>query len=200
MRKVKQSLVAIGAAIVMATTFTSPSVKAEVNPLWGQLMMVGAGSCPQGWVKADGQLLKIHQNQALFSLYGTAYGGDGRTVFGVPDLRGRMVIGVGSGPGLRRRQQGEKGGQESVELHSNSIPQHSHTLSASSGDADTSDANGAVLASADIYRNNIDNGTEIYVGGESIGNSGGSQAHNNMAPYRAITYCIATQGIFPSRS
>ncbi|MFT5115091.1 MAG: microcystin-dependent protein [Parasphingorhabdus sp.] len=200
MRKVKQSLVAIGAAIVMTTTFTSPSVKAEVNPIWGQLMMVGAGSCPRGWVKADGQLIEIQSNSALFSLYGTTYGGDSRTIFGVPDLRGRMAIGVGNGPGLRPRHQGEKGGQESVELDINSIPQHSHTLSASSGDADTSEANGAVLASADIYRNNIDNGTEVYVGGESIGNSGGAQAHNNMAPYRAITYCIATQGVFPSRS
>ena len=83
MRKEKHSLIAISAAIIMTTVFTSPSAKADVDPLIGQIMMVGTDSCPQSWIKADGQLLDISANQALFSLYGNQYGGDGRTVFGV---------------------------------------------------------------------------------------------------------------------
>ena len=198
MRKEKHSLIAISAAIIMTTVFTSPSAKADVDPLIGQIMMVGTDSCPQSQIKADGQLLDISANQALFSLYGNQYGGDGRTVFGVPDLRGRMAIGGGTGPGLNPRYLGEKGGQESVILGIESLPSHSHTLKVSSGSgyADASDANGAVLAGAEIYTNTQSN----QVMGESIDSSGGGLGHNNMAPYRVITYCIATQGIFPSRS
>ena len=108
MHNLKLKLIAAGAAAFMA--ISSQPASAGNNPFIGEIMMVGYNFCPRGWANADGQLLPIAQNTALFSLYGTMYGGDGRTTFGLPDLRGRVPMHVGNGPGLHPKRQGNKSG------------------------------------------------------------------------------------------
>jgi microcystin-dependent protein len=110
-----------------------------MEPFIGQIMMFGGSFAPRGWAFCEGQLLPISQNAALFSILGTTYGGDGRSTFALPDLRGRVAIHPGSGPGLSNYRLGEKGGVESVALNVNQIPAHSHGISASNGTADSAD-------------------------------------------------------------
>jgi microcystin-dependent protein len=172
-----------------------------MEPILGQLMLVGFNFAPRGWAFCEGQLLSIAQHTALFALLGTTYGGDGRTTFALPDLRGRVPIGVGSGPGLSSRNWGQKAGTENVTLTEQQIPSHSHTLNASSVAGNQMSPTGNVLGNT----GNFDN--EYYAGGpntamhtDSIGATGGGQSHNNMQPFLAMHYCIALQGIFPSRS
>jgi microcystin-dependent protein len=184
------------AASIMLATSASPSVHAQFEPYLGEIMAFGPSFCPRGWAQAAGQLLAISQNDALFKLYGTTYGGDGRTTFSLPDLRGRVPIHVGQGPGLSDRRLGSRRGQESVTLNQNQMGQHNHTLNASSSVADTTDAGGAVLGQAEIYTY-TDSDTEM---GNSIEESGWQQRHENMPPYLVVTYCVALQGVFAARN
>ncbi len=179
-----------------------------MEPFIGQIMMVGFNFAPRGWAMCAGQLLPISQNTALFSLLGTTYGGDGRTTFALPDLRGRCALGMGQGPGLQPYVQGQAGGQENVTLLQPQMPQHTHGLAANSSNGTESDPSGALLANAQvpIDRSTTVNGNTYLQGTpntamspQAIGLAGGNQPHENMQPYLAMNYIIALEGIFPSR-
>jgi len=167
------------------------------EPFMGEIRMFGFNFAPRGWAKCEGQLLPISSNTALFSLLGTTFGGDGRTTFGLPDLRGRAAIGDGSGPGLTPRSWGAKGGQETVTLTAQQIPSHTHQLHAAAEAANESKPGGNELASGTFYHAAA---TDAPMAASSIGNTGGSQSHTNMQPWLAMNYCIATTGIYPSRN
>jgi microcystin-dependent protein len=151
---------------------------------------------PRGWADCDGQLLPINQNQSLYSLLGTTYGGDGRTTFGLPDLRGRAPMHEGDG-----HDQGQKSGAEGVALSVSQIPQHTHALRASGDSATSSAAAGNVYArsGARVYKNEPV-GTLVSMRAGAIADAGSNQAHNNMQPFLTIRFCIALQGLFPSRN
>lgn len=159
---------------------------AFTDPFIGAIIMVGFNFPPRGWAHCDGQLLAIAQNSALFSLLGTTFGGDGRTTFGLPDLRGRSATHPGSGPGLTPRQWGERGGTESVSLTAAQVPSHSHDTPQVQVRGTGTEAVGMATGG--------DQGTA------STGAAGGGQAHDNMPPFLGIYHCIALTGIFPSRS
>jgi microcystin-dependent protein len=155
---------------------------------------------PTGWALCDGQLLPISQNTALFSLLGTTYGGNGTSNFALPDLRGNAPMHPGQGPGLSVRDLGETGGSPTVTLLESEIPAHSHAVNASSGPASLQ-APGAdrVLgrANTNVYLDTPAN--LVQMAPESLAPAGGGQPHNNMQPYLTLNFCIALQGIFPSR-
>ena len=146
---------------------------------------------PKGWALCNGQLLPINQNQALFSLLGTTFGGDGRVNFALPDLRGRVPIHVGSGHTL-----GEKGGEQAHTLSIAEIPTHTHVVQGVNANAATNVPLGNSLANTTALYHAPSNFTAINPG--TVGNVGGSQAHLNMQPFLVLSFCIALQGIFPS--
>ena len=174
--------------------------------------MVGFNFVPRGWALCDGQLLPVNQNEALFSLLGTTYGGDGRTTFGLPDLRGRVAIHQGNGPGLTTRRIGEKAGVERVVLNANTMPVHGHSaqgqMMATTSDAQTDEPAGKFLAKAsrgDIYGDPGDPASLTDMASESISvtvddNAGAGQPHENMQPYLVVNFVIALIGLYPSRS
>jgi microcystin-dependent protein len=175
------------------------------NPFMTEIRIMSFNFAPQGWAQCNGQLLPINQNQALFSLLGTTYGGDGRVNFGLPDLRGRAPIHMGSGHTL-----GERGGEQAHTLTLSELPMHVHTMQARAAGAglqggDTPAANKSVAegiaagpnADVNIYGTASPNAA---MGPSSITNAGGSQAHLNMQPFLTLTFCIALQGIFPSQN
>lgn len=184
----------------------------STNPFLGQIVMFAGNFAPRGWAFCDGQLLPISQNQALFSLLGTIYGGDGRTSFALPDLRGRIPLHPGSGPGLSSRILGQKGGQENVTLTQNQMPSHTHTLT-KDAKLRVRNATGTENEAAGNYLANSPS-EGIYSPGPpdnemaagvvnltaTLGNTGGSQAHNNMPPFLAVNFIIALEGTFPSRN
>lgn len=163
------------------------------EPFLAEIKIVGFNFAPRGWALCDGQILPITQNESLYSLLGTTYGGDGRTTFALPDLRGRAPMHVGNG-----HRQGQKSGEESHTLSVTEIPAHKHTAGASPADADAADPNGATLGSAnDLYRD-ATNLTPLHTA--TLANSGGGQAHNNMQPYLTLNFIIALQGTLPPRN
>jgi microcystin-dependent protein len=164
------------------------------EPFLSEIRIMSFGFPPKGWALCDGQLLPINQNQALFSLLGTTYGGDGRVNFGLPNLQGRVPIHMGSGHTL-----GERGGEQGHTLSISEIPTHTHTLQASSSEGDTSNNNGTALANprGPIYTD-AENLTTLNAG--TVTNVGGSQAHLNMQPFLTLNFSIALQGIFPSQT
>ncbi len=171
------------------------------TPYLGQIITVGFNFAPVGYLQCNGQLLPISQNEALYTLLGTMYGGDGVTTFGLPDLRGRAAISQGQGPGLTNRVIAEKSGSNSVTL---TYPQmaHGHPVAASKNNATQANPTGLVyaqdgVAGATNYSNAAPN-TTMNPG--VITPVGGSQPHNNMQPSLAITFCIATEGIYPTPS
>ena len=167
------------------------------DPFIGEIKMVGFNFAPRGWATCDGQLLPISQNTALFSLLGTTFGGDGRTTFGLPDLRGRAAMHVGTGPGLSTMTWGERGGRETHNITSTNMPSHSHNMNlASSSEGDSNSPAGKVLSVTDD-RNYVD-GPGASMG--ATGNTGGGQSINHMPPYLGVYHVIALQGLFPSRS
>lgn len=167
------------------------------EPFLAEVRLMGFNFAPRGWAFCDGQILPINQNQSLYSLLGTTYGGDGRTSFALPDLRGRVPIHVGSSNGSDHRL-GQKSGEETHTLAGNEMPQHTHTPRASNNNGSTRNPVGNVLGRAlNLYRE-PDNLTNIRSG--SIASVGGGQAHENMQPYIAVNFCIALQGLFPSRN
>ncbi len=173
-----------------------------MEPFIGEIKLFAGNFAPRGWALCDGQLLAISQNQALFSILGTTYGGDGRTTFGLPDLRGRTPIHAGRGAGLSDYRLGERGGTEQVTLTTNQIPSHSHSLHANSKAANTAAPAGSALANTRGRDFDYDQSGEIdtTLSGKSIGAAGGSQPHENRQPYLAVNYIIALVGIYPSRS
>ncbi len=186
--------------------------KAEADPFIGQIETFGFNFAPRGWALCNGQLLAISSNTALFSLFGTFYGGDGRTTFALPDCRGRVMTHFGSGPGLTPRSIGQRFGQENVTLTENQIPSHNHTatttstLMATDTNGTTEVPTGNVLADDGndrIYSNvapNVAMNAAAIVSSTTIGNTGGSQSHTNVQPTLVINWSVALTGIFPSRN
>lgn len=174
------------------------------DPFIAQVIPFAGNFAPRGWAFCSGQLLPVAQNTALFSLVGTTYGGDGRTTFGLPDLRGRAAIHPGRGPGLSAYRLGEKGGQEAVTLNVLEIPQHNHSVKprAESRGGSLTDPGGNMLASGTaIYRPNSP-ADDVDMDPAMIrqSNVGGTQAHENRPPFLALNFIIALVGIYPSRS
>lgn len=179
-----------------------------MEPFLAQIVMFGGNFAPRGWALCDGQLLAISQYSALFSILGTMYGGDGRTTFGLPDLRGRVPIHAGQGPGLSDYRQGQKGGTQTNTLNVTQIPSHSHTatgaLKSVGGEGDTAVPTGAYPAKSGVgdpdYGPTPD-GTMAADGvNVTVGNTGGNQSVNNIQPFQCVNFIIALQGTFPSRS
>jgi microcystin-dependent protein len=164
------------------------------EPFLSEIRIMSFGFAPKGWATCDGQLLPINQNQALFSLLGTTYGGDGRTTFGLPNLRGNVPIHVGSGHTL-----GERGGEQAHTLSISELPTHTHTLSATSTAASQPVPTNSLLATTaatdPIY---APPASLVPMSSSVLANVGGSQAHLNMQPFLVLNFCIALQGIFPS--
>ena len=164
------------------------------EPFIGEIRIVSFGFAPRGWATCDGQLLPINQNQALFSLLGTTYGGDGRVNFALPDLRGRAPVHVGS------HTQGERGGAEQHTLIAAEMPTHAHDLMASSTDGDSAVAQGHVLARRRDQPYLPPPASLQAMRTGTVANVGGGQAHTNLQPYLVLNFCVALQGIFPSRN
>jgi microcystin-dependent protein len=172
---------------------------AQSSPFLGEVELVAFNFAPRGWALCQGQILSISQNTALFSLLGIQYGGDGRTTFALPDLRGRRIIGQGQGPGLENYNIGDSGGEENVTLTVQQIPQHSHGANASF-------APGTAMTPANNFWSS-QNATALYSTSLSavnmapglIGMAGGGQPHDNMQPYLVMNYIISLQGVFPPR-
>lgn len=204
MKKLKFTA-AMGAAVLSMSTFTAPA-QAQSEPLLGQMMFFGGNFCPRGWAGAEGQLLAISQNSALFSLLGTIYGGDGRTTFGLPDLRGRAPINQGTGPGLPSYIQGQQGGSISFTLTEQQMPSHNHTgrVRASPQPGDTNQPVRNSFARApdgqNIYLDGNPAVNNMNADGLLINNSGGNQAVNKLSPFLVARWCVAVQGLFPSRN
>ena len=161
------------------------------EPFLAELRLMSFSFAPKGWAMCNGQLLPINQNQALFSLLGTTFGGDGRVNFALPDLRGRVPMHFGVGHTL-----GEKGGEEFHTVTMNEMPQHVHTANATSADANTPTPGNDMLAGANNAYTAPGNLTTLQPA--SITNFGGSQAHENRQPGLVLNWSIALQGIFPS--
>lgn len=198
-------LLAAGVAAVTGMFAATGPAHAQAEPLLGQMMLFGGNFCPRGWADASGALLPISQNSALFSLLGTMYGGDGRTTFALPDLRGRAPISLGQGPGLPAYPtQGQKGGATEFTLTVNTMPSHNHvgTMRAAQVLGDTQNPNDNSLATtsdAKIYHTgapsvNMDVGTVV------IANTGNSFPVNKVSPYLVMRWCVAMVGVFPSRN
>lgn len=194
-----------------------------MEPILGEIRAFAGNFAPYpNWLPCDGRLMPVAQYQALFSIIGTAFGGDGRTTFALPDLRGRAPIGAGQGPGLTNRVLGERAGTESVTLNATQIPAHIHPLTGGTGTVTGSRATSAVggltspignIAAAAQDGSGVDisgyaaptaatgvmgDGGTVTLSGNTAA-AGGSQAHPNMQPYTALYYIIAVQGIYPSR-
>lgn len=171
------------------------------EPFVGEIRMFAGNFAPRGWAFCDGQLLAVSQNDALFSLLGTIYGGDGRTTFGLPDMRGRIPIHAGDGPGLSPRRLGSKGGTEAETVTPNQLPSHTHPLQASSDLATDATPGGNVSArtnpaNIDIY---TELGPQAALSPQSVASVGGSQPHSNLMPFLCVHFIIALFGIYPSR-
>ncbi|HYW71904.1 MAG TPA: tail fiber protein [Pyrinomonadaceae bacterium] len=163
------------------------------EPFLSEIKLASFNFAPKGWALCNGQTLPINQNQALFSLLGTTYGGNGQTTFNLPNLRGRTPIGMGSGHTL-----GEAAGTTAVTVNIQQLPTHLHALQASTTVGDTPAANNTVFANAGNLYGPPNNLTTLDP--TTVTSVGGSQAHTNMMPYLAVTFIIALQGIFPSQN
>lgn len=170
------------------------------EPYIGEIMMTGANFCPRGWSDANGQLLAVSQHTALYSLFGTTYGGDGRTTFALPDLRGRVPIHTGQGPGLTNRNQGSKSGSEKHQLTLAEMPQHTHGLMGTNNLATTRTPAGNVPAKTRRNAYGSGAGPLSPMAAASVGPAGNTLPHNNMQPFLTIRFCVALQGIYPSRN
>lgn len=192
-----------------------------MDPFLGQVVMFGGNFAPRGWAYCDGQLLSINANQALFSILGTTYGGDGRTTFALPDLRGRTPIHPGHGPGLGTYKLGQRSGTEYVNLTQNNMPSHSHSaditpltftpfIQVNSEESEEVSPENQYVAATEAGQNFFADtptagsklaGTVAGLSGSiQIANQGGSQATYLMQPWEAVHYIIAMVGTFPSRS
>ncbi len=173
------------------------------EPFLAEIRIVGFNFAPRGWAFCDGQVLPINQNQSLFSLLGTTYGGDGRTSFALPDLRGRTPIHVGSSNGTLH-DLGDRGGEEAHALAAAEMPTHKHSLEASTDLATQGGPGGNFLSTTSLAGGNIysrtTDATDVSLATSAIARAGGGQAHNNVQPTTVLNFCIALQGLFPSRN
>jgi microcystin-dependent protein len=178
-----------------------------MEPFLGQITLFPFNFAPKGWAFCQGQLLPISQNTALFSLLGTYYGGNGTTTFGLPDLRGRVPVGQGQGPGLSNYAIGSMQGVETVTLLAPQSPPHSHPFPAFAVPATTNAPSGALPAQghstgrgAPAVNTYAPPQTAVPLASGQVGPAGNGQPHNNLQPYLTLNWCIAMQGIYPPRS
>ena len=179
------------------------------SPYIGEIRMFAGSFAPVGWAFCAGQLMPISENDALFTLIGTTYGGDGQETFGLPDLQGRVPVHMGQGPGISQNYQiGEKAGVESVTLTTQQIPIHNHAAIASANAADTNiptantilaSMGPAGIAQVPCYLP-FPNAAQVNLNAQSIGPAGGSQPHENMQQYLCLTFIISLFGIFPTQN
>lgn len=172
------------------------------EPFVGEIRMFAGNFAPRSWAFCDGQLLAISQNDALFSLLGTTYGGDGRTTFGLPELRGRVPLHQGSGPGLSPRNLGAKSGAENASLSANQLPAHAHAVQGSSDfGADLSPAGNVlgIAAGTNLY-NTAETALVTMDPDAALPNGGGGQTHTNVMPFLCLNFIIALAGVYPSRN
>jgi microcystin-dependent protein len=167
------------------------------QPYVGEIRMFAGNFAPAGWMFCSGQLVPIAENETLFQLIGTTYGGDGVSTFALPDLRGRIPIGMGQGSGLANRPLAEVGGVETVTLTTQQIPSHSHTMVASNDIPvlSTPANNVTGQAAAKLYRPGT---PSVSLDAQSLGSAGGSQPHENLQPFLCVDFIISLFGIFPS--
>ena len=168
------------------------------EPFLAEIRIVGFNFAPRGWAFCDGQILPIDQNQSLYSLLGTYYGGDGRASFGLPDLRGRTAINKSDGHSLA-----QNGGTETVTLSSAEMPAHTHVTKANSSEGDNASPAGDNLSATpagELLYNDPGAASMTALRAGTVTNAGGGQAHDNMQPYLALNFCIALQGLYPSRN
>lgn len=170
------------------------------EPFVGEIRIFAGNFAPRGWAFTDGQILAITQNDALFSLFGTVYGGDGRTTFGLPDLRSRVPIHMGTGPGQSARALGSKGGAEKVTVQPNELPTHTHTVQFDTGAGTQNNPAGSYLAASPTVRVFRPAAPVAPLSAASVTNAGGNGSHNNIMPYLAINFIVALFGIYPSRN
>ncbi|WNJ17818.1 tail fiber protein [Pontibacter sp. G13] len=191
-----------------------------MEPFIGQIIMFAGTFAPRGWAFCDGQLLDISSNTALFSIVGTVYGGDGRTTFALPDLRGRVPVHPGSGPGLSSYRQGQKGGYEAIGLNQSQLPNYNMTgtgnvagnveINVNEEDPSSTEAANMVLGNTEnniIYNGSSADGS-LMLGGVShnltttvsVSSGGGGQSHENRMPFNTVQFIIALQGVYPSRN
>jgi microcystin-dependent protein len=214
----KSKIVTAAAAFAVASSLQSAPAQAGMDPFIGELMLVGYNFCPRGWANADGQLVAIAQYTALFSLYGTTFGGDGRTTFGLPDLRGRAALHTGQGPGLSNVVLGQKGGQETTTINQAQMPAHTHSaattvtadvkLRGTNTAGDKAPPAGNVLArlagSYSAGPADQDMGASAIqstvTAATTIGNTGSGQPISIRNPFLGMRWCVALVGVFPSRN
>lgn len=200
----RKSAIAVCMLVLINLVAFPKSTPAATDPFIGEVMMTAANFCPRGWTEANGQLLPINQNEALFALLGTMYGGDGRTTLALLDLRGRVPLHAGQGLGLTNRTQGSRGGEETHALTINEMPSHNHG-------AQTSNSPAAEQTPASRLVKNQDGQVGYVASGAGplpvmaptptpTGPIGNGQPHNNMQPFVTVRYCIALQGVFPARN
>ena len=176
------------------------------TPYIGEIRMFGFGTrgAPNGWQACDGSLLAISEYDTLYVVIGTTYGGDGQNTFAVPDLRGRLPVHQGTGPGLSSYVMGQRAGTETVTVLPTQMPTHTHTLAATSAAASTGTPGTTVLPGAvsgqTAYLTDITGATAFSMSAAATSLAGGSQPHENCMPTMTVQYCIATQGIFPSQN
>ena len=171
------------------------------DPFLGEIRMFTGNFAPKGWAMCSGQILPINQNTALFSILGTTYGGDGQTTFALPDLRGRVPVHFGQGPGLSGYSEGQTGGVESVVLIPPQIPAHTHSVNAATtGGSQASPASGFPAVESTGTSLNYSPASNTTMNGAMIAPNSGGQAHENRQPFLAVNFIIALQGIYPSRN
>ena len=189
----------IGMLFFILISFFMTNTIANAEPGVGEIRWVAFNFAPRGWVQCNGQLLDISQNTALYSVLGITYGGDGRTTFGVPDLRGRSMVHRGQGPGLSYRFLGSKSGSENVTLDSLQIPNHNHRLAAQNTVGDSNLPNDRVVSNVGRLRL-FDNQIDTDMAPDALTSVGGGQSHNNMSPYIGLNCIMSLYGLYPSRS
>lgn len=191
------------ALILAAGACTAPftaNAQASSGCLLGEIRMFAGDFAPRGWAKLDGQILAIADRAALFSLLGTRYGGDGRETFALPDMRGRVAMHEGQGPGLTNRRLGERLGTEQNAITVNQLPAHSHELRATSASADKSAPEGRLLGDDGNDRIYHDGPADVTMHASAIAETGSGELVNNIQPANVVTYIICIDGYYPSRS
>jgi len=172
------------------------------EPFVGEIRMFAGNFAPRNWAFCDGQLLAVSQNDALFSLLGTIYGGDGRTTFGLPDLRGRIPLHAGTGPGLSNRRLGAKGGAEAVTLSAAQTADHTHPVQASSQAGTSTNPAGSYPAAVSLEARYASSSPTTQMNGGAItpDQGAGGLPHDNLQPYQCVHFIIALFGVYPSRN
>ncbi len=203
MRLIRKLPLTGGLAAMLALSLGVPqTARADQECFLGEVRMFAGNFAPRNWVLAQGQVLAIGQHPALFSILGTTYGGNGRTRFALPDLRSRVPVGAGTGPGLSQRRLGDEGGEETHVLTIDEMPVHDHamnargTLTPNSQRSKTPEGNVLTFGGQKIY---TDLAADAQMAPGSIGVEGGDIAHNNMQPFLGINYILCISGTYPSR-